>query len=285
MGSLSKQRTESEIDHARHDPATALASLFRPITKGRRPGGLEIESSFDGVRLRFAIWRALDTRDQSVLLAAIGMAGIEGLDLGEDAPGTMGQQLWLDLKPAEKAKKDQAVAITTTRYALLKAAGITDQGKSYGLLEECLWRLSMVGCRASADGFDWSMQLLSYAKRPDGRLHIALNGRFAKALSGQSVRVSLDERRQLHGESAQIAHAWLSAWMRPGQCRRIRVDTLASRIWGKPGRSDATQRRRRSRTQSALEEIQARCGWKVQIDGRGKDAMAHIKRNSLIENV
>src|SRR5680860_830405 len=66
------KKRESSVTHAKHDPATALASLFRPITKGRRPGGLQIDAFFDGLSIKFMVWRALDTRDQSVLLAAIG---------------------------------------------------------------------------------------------------------------------------------------------------------------------------------------------------------------------
>ena len=142
-----------DVDHARLDPALALVSLFRPACRGRRPGGLTIEHEHNGLRLKFNIWQALDSRDQSVLLGAIGLAGMlaavgETNGLGAEVEHPRGQQLWLDLKPEESAVMDKAIVVKTTRYALLQAAGMDDQGKSYDRLEDCLERLSMVGCRA-----------------------------------------------------------------------------------------------------------------------------------------
>ena len=266
------------IDHARHDPALALVSLFRPICRGRRPGGLQYKTEHDGCELRFDVWRALDTRDQSVLLAAIGMAGIDNQPLGSDAPGEVGKKLWTDLKPAETAEDDRAIVVTTTRYTLLQAAGITDRGQSYGILEDCLERLSMVGCRARQGGDDWSMHLLSYAKRDDGRIHIALNSRFAKAIAGHNVRISLQERRDLEGEPAKIAHAWISAWLHAGNTNAIRLDKLAEKVWGNDPVRSSTASSRRDRISEALAEINALNGWQVKIEGRGQNAKATIKR-------
>jgi hypothetical protein len=277
-----KRRSQSPVNHARHDPATALASLFRPITKGRRPGGLQIESSFDGMEIKFMIWRALDTRDQSVLLAAIGMAGMKNQDLHAEVSGERGQQLWLDLKPSEDACFDRAIVVTTTRYALIHAAGLDDKGQNYGLLEECLERLSMVGSKIRKEDFQWSMNLLSWAEAPDGRLNIALNGRFATALGGQHVRVSLDERRKLHSEPAQLAHAWLSAWLKPGKTQSISLDKLSEKIWGAPSKNESTTRSRRDRTNKSVNEISELKGWQIKVEGRGKKSKATISRSRIL---
>jgi len=273
----------SPVDHARHDPATALASLFRPITKGRRPGGLQIESEFDGMKLKFMIWRALDTRDQSVLLAAIGMAGMENRELHSDVSGERGQRLWLDLKPQEEAQFDRAIVVTTTRYALIQAAGLADNGQNYGLLEECLERLSMVGSKAEKEGFQWSMNLLSWAEAPDGRINIALNSRFATALGGHHVRVSLDERRQLNSEPAQLAHAWLSAWLKPGKTQSLSLDKMAEKVWGAPSKNESTTRSRRDRINKGLNEVSELNGWNLKIEGRGKKAKATIQRSRMLD--
>ena len=273
------------VDYARHDPALALVSLFRPICRGRRPGGLAIEHEHDGLRLKFNVWQALDTRDQSVLLAAIGLAGLLGTqNLHAGITHARGQQLWLDLEPTEQAEMDQAIVVRTTRYALLRAAGLDDHGRNYRLLEDCLERLSMVGCRARKDGYDWSMRLLSYAEAQDGRLHIALNPRFAQALSGQHVHVSLVERRQLSGDAAMLAHAWLSAWLRPGSSNCIRLDRLAEKIWGPPSSREATNRKRRERISKALETIATLRGWHIVRDGKGSSAKATISRPALLEH-
>ena len=266
------------IDHARHDPALGLISIFRPICRGRRPAGLQYKHEHEGCEIRINVWRALDTRDQSVLLAAIGMAGIENLPLGSDAPGEVGKQLWTDLKPEETAEADKAVVVTTTRYALLQAAGIHDRGASYGLLEDCLERLSMVGYRAKQNGNDWSMHLLSYAKREDGRIHIALNSRIARSIAGHNVRISLQERRDLGNEAAKIAHAWICAWLKGGKTNLIRLDKLAEKVWGNDPVRSSTVSSRRERISEALAEVDTLNGWNVALQGRGQNAKATIKR-------
>jgi hypothetical protein len=274
-----------EVDHARQDPALALVALFRPIFRGRRPGGTTIEHEHDGLKLKFNVWQGLDSRDQAVLLGTIGLAGMlngagQAPRLGAEAVHPRGQQLWLDLEPSESAVMDRAIVVKTTRYALIQAARLDDKGRNYGLLESCLERLSMVGCRARRDGYDWSMRLLSYAKTPEGQIHIALNPRFAEALSGHHVHVSLTERRKLEGDTAKIAHAWLSAWLRQGGQNSIRLDRLAEKVWGPPKKA-STNRKRRGRISAALEEINRLPGWKVTIQGRGTTLKATIKRPRL----
>jgi len=283
MGSLVEHRG-ADVKFAMQDPALALCSLFRPITKGRRPGGLKVETEHGGLSLRFAIWQALDTRDQSVLLAAVGLAGMDSHNhLSAAATGPIGQQLWLDLEPAKQAIMDKALVVTTTRYALLQAAGIHDRGRNYGMLEDCLERLSMVGCRAQKDGYDWSMRLLSYAVNQDGTIHIALNARFANAIAGHHVRVSLDERRKLHGDAAQIGHAWLSAWLRPGRTNSIMVDNFAEKVWGQEDVKDATQRKRRERLLKAVGKIGTLSGWLVNVEGKGRRTKLTCTRRQIIE--
>lgn len=281
----SLKKRESSVTHAKHDPATALASLFRPITKGRRPGGLQIDAFFDGLSIKFMVWRALDTRDQSVLLAAVGMAGIENQELHAGVSGERGQQLWLDLDPQENAVFDRAIVVTTTRYALIQAAGLDDKGQNYGLLEDCLDRLMMVGSRTTrSDGHTGSMKLLAWAEAPDGRLNIALNSRFAAALGGQYVHISLEERRRLHAEAAQLAHAWLSAWCKPGKTQSLSLDKMSEKVWGVASKNSSTTRSRRDRINKALHEIDQLTGWNVTVEGRGVKAKATINRLRIIEH-
>jgi len=271
------------VRFARQDPALALVSIFRPVCRGRRQGGLTIKHEHSGLKLKFNVWQALDSRDQSVLLGAIALAALTRTNsLGAEVEHPRGQQLWLNLKPTESAVMDRALVVKTTRYALLQAAGLHDKGQNYGLLEDCLERLSMVGCRARKEGYDWSMRLLSYAETPEGNLHIALNPRFAQALSGHHVHVSLTERKALNGDTAKLAHAWLSAWLRQGSTNSIRLDRLAEKIWGPPSETPATNRKRRERTWKALEEIGKLSGWLVKIEGQGAKAKASIKRPRMI---
>ena len=274
-----------DVTHARQDPALALASLFRPLHRGRRSGGLTIEYMHGGRQVQFNLWRGLDSRDQSVLLGAVGLAGmLTAVDDTYRLPTTfvrpVGTRLWLDLNRCEDAARDHAVVLRTTRYALLQAAGLDNKGRNYGLLEDCLRRLSLVSCRVRGDDYSWTMQLLSYLETREGHLHIALNTRCARALSGPHVHVSLTERRELRREIAPLAHAWLSAWLREGSGGGIRLDTLAEKIWGRASRNASTTRSRRERLAKALDEIGKLAGWTVIRTGRGTSATAHIKRPS-----
>lgn len=271
-----------DVAFAQTDPATALASLFRPVCRGRRPLGLRVDTEFAGFSLMFTCWEWLDTRDQSVLLACVGIAGIENLKLTASAAGAIGQQLWTDLKPENEALSGDAVVLTTTYYALLQAAGLNSSAPDYERLKDILYRLSQVGCRVKKDGYDWSMRLLSYAAKPDGTIHIALNQRFAEALAGQNVRVSLDERRQLKSDCAQVLHAYLTATTRPGSKGLwIALDGLSTRIWGVAAQNANTQRKRRSTLVAALLEIGAQ-GWKIEYKHSGARTCVRVQRPRII---
>ena len=43
----------TKVTFARTDRATATASLFRPITRGRRPIGLKVVADYDEAKLTF----------------------------------------------------------------------------------------------------------------------------------------------------------------------------------------------------------------------------------------
>lgn len=274
----------ADVSFALHDPATALASLFRPVCRGRRPMGLRVDTEFDGFKLMFTCWEWLDTRDQSILLAAVGMAGIDSQPLSARAPGEIGQKLWSDLKPEDEALKGKAVVITTTYYALLEAAGLPTRGADYERVKDILYRLAQVGCRVKKDGYDWSMRVLSYASRPDGTIHIALNERFAQALAGQNVRVSLDERRQIKGDVAQVLHAWLTATTRAGSKGLwMGLDAISARVWGVDAKNASTQRTRRQMLSEALDEIGG-LGWKIEQKGRGARHQVRVTRPKIIES-
>ncbi len=265
-------------DFAMHDPATALASIFRPVCRGRRPKGLDVTYAFDGLSLRFVNFEWLDVREQSILLACCALAGISSQDLDREAPGKIGQQLWLDLEPKEKAVIDKAVVVTTTYYQLLESAGMATGKLDYERLKEMLFRLASTSCRAKKDGYDWSMRLLSYAARPDGSISIALNSRFSAALAGHHIRTSLKERQALPSEIAELTHCYLTAWIREGHHQRIKLDNLAVKVWGVESANGETIRKRRERIGDALRSIGDLSGWKVDVSGRGEHAMATIWR-------
>lgn len=277
-------KDNSKVTFARTDRATATASLFRPITRGRRPIGLKVFADYEETKLTFTSYEWLDSRDQTILLALIGMAGIESVNITSDASGEIGKKLWAGLNPLNSALGDYGAVVETTLYKLLQAAGMNDDTKTYTRVKEIIDRLSQVNCKAQSDGWQWSMRFLSYAFHDDGTLVVALNARFAQALAQGSTyaRINLEERRQLDGDIAQLVHSWLNATVRAGNTFRIGIDKLVIRIWGVEAQNDATKRKRRTLVTGALEEIQRLKGWNVSVSGRGVDAKAFIKRPKMI---
>ena len=126
------------------------------------------------------------------------------------------------------------------------------------------------------------MRLLSFVVREDGRLTVAINARLAEAIGGnQYVGMVLGERRMLRGDVARIMHAWLSAWLRAGECKAIRLDTLAKRIWAETEKGNLHKRRQLvRRAMNALVEV----GWRIEISGRGQRATANISRPNYRES-
>lgn len=274
----------TKVTFARTDRATATASLFRPITRGRRPLGLKVFADYEDINMTFTSYEWLDSRDQTILLALIGFAGIESVNINSKASGEIGKKLWAGLSPMNSAEDDSGAVVETTLYKLLQAAGMPDDAKTYTRVKEILERLSMVGCTARSGGWQWSMRFLSYAFHEDGTLAVALNARFAQALTQGSTyaRINLEERRQLDGDIAQLVHSWLNATVRTGSTFKIGIDKLAMRIWGVESQNDATNRKRRTLVITALDEIKSLKGWKVEISGRGVEAIATIKRPKLL---
>lgn len=274
----------TKVTFAKTDRATAMACLFRPITKGRRPVGLKVLADYDETQLTFTSYEWLDSRDQTILLALIGMAGIESANISSESSGELGKKLWAGLNPLNSALGDYGAVVETTLYKLLQASGMSDDAKTYTRVKEILERLSMVNCTARSEGWQWSMRFLSYAFHEDGTLAVALNARFAQALAQGSTyaRINLEERRQLDGDIAQLVHSWLNATIRAGNSFKISVDKLVIRIWGVETQNDATKRKRRTLIVGALEEIRTLKGWNVTISGRGVEAIAAIKRPRLI---
>lgn len=272
-------------EFAKVDPALAIASLFRPVTRGRRPRGLQLVTEHDGLTLTWRSWEFLDSRDQSILYACAALAALEpGGSLHSETRSKTGQQLWLDLDPEERAKADRAVAFDTTYYRILQTAGMSDSAPNYSRVKDILSRLSDVSIRAQKDGYDWKMRLISYAARPDGHISIAMNPRMAAALDGQNVNQNLIERREIGSDVAQIAHGWISGWLRPGRSLSIGVDKLAVWIWGADTENADSKRQRRRRTIAALKQIEELSGWQIEIEGTGSKTKARIRRPKLLKN-
>ena len=84
-----------DAQFARVDPATALASLFRPLARGKkRAGGLEVNQFFGGIELRWHVWRELDAFDQDVFFAIVGLLCSARIQLTSATGGSIPKNTW-----------------------------------------------------------------------------------------------------------------------------------------------------------------------------------------------
>ncbi|MFG6547395.1 replication protein C, IncQ-type [Sulfitobacter sp. 1A10445] len=233
----------------------------------------------------FGVHTAVDTRDQTILLTVMALAA-GGPEISARSTGTIGQQLWLDLnEPGKVTFEGRSTVLETNLYTVLRESGLKLGGSAYDSVRKSLKRLSRIdlivrdGDKGSRREF--SQRFLSYyMDEKSGRITIALNTRLAEALVGHHVRVNLDERSALSSDSALIAHAWLSAWIRPGRSSRISLDGLIGKVWGEGDVSPSTFRKRRERLRAALNEIRQLQGWTIIEDKR---SVLQISRPALIE--
>lgn len=275
----------SEVKFALTDPGTAIAPLFRPLTRGPRPQGLIVNVQHSGHDFKFTCYEWLDTFDQSILLSIIGMAGMGNVPLYPDTTGAIGQKLWSSLRPADSALEAVSVVVSTTCYALLSAAGFDDKGRNYQRLNDALYRLSQVGCRVKKDNYQWSMQMLSFHLDTDlGTVEIALNSRLAHAICGESaqyIRIELDERRAIKGDTAKVLHSWACVVTNVGQQSVwLGIDTLCKRVWGVDAKGDAL-RKRRERLKEAMAELESQ-GWKIEKAGARERLKIRFTRPNVI---
>lgn len=285
MASIVKRRGSSAV-YAKHDPATALASLFRPVAPGRRPKGLDVSIEHNGCSLRFVCFEWLDMRDQSVLLAAISLAGLDGDWLSAESPSEGAKKLWLELEPEELALSDKARAFKTTRYALLQAAGMADTKQNYERLQKILFRLSNVGCGARSPAGFWSMHMMSFSASVDGSINIALNSRFAKAITGyHHIKISLKERFALKSDMARLVHAQVCARLRPGNSWTYNIDSVAENLWGEKSQEKKTMENRRKSVQNGFSELLNLPQWKGKIFDRGTQMKVEIFRPASFDTV
>lgn len=278
---------KGQLTFAKSDPAISLASLFRPVTKGRRLKGQVLESAWgDDLTLRFKIHTGLDTVDQSVFLTLVAMAAVKGRDIDKRTDSEVGKQLWLDLHDKDDAGvqyNGRAIAFRTSYYEIIQEMGLTLGAKNYATLLASLDRLDGVSFKAETSKAIYpSQRLLTYqADKENQNIAIVLNSRICQALSGHYVRIELAERHQLETDTAKVCHAWLCAWCGVGSSKSIGLDKLQEKVWGSEASNPNTMRSRRKTLRMAIIQINKLYGWNVSEDDRG---IVRIKRDAILES-
>lgn len=275
--------TKGSLSFAKSDPALSLASLFRPISRGRRPKGVMLSSPWgEDLTLHFKIHTGLDTTDQSVFLTLVALAAVKGRNIDKRTTSPIGRQLWIGLNDEGDVEYNgTATAFRTSSYEILKEMGLSLGSKNYAALLNCLDRLDGVSFKGETSRFIHpSQKLIKYQIDKDSKdIAIVLNSRICQALTGHYVRIELWERQSLGTDTAKVCHAWLCAWCGAGGSKSIGIDKLQGKIWGVDSSKPSTVRSRRRGLRVALAEIGKIPGWAVSEDGRG---IVRIRRQAVV---
>ena len=263
------------------DPGVFGLNLFRSLPRRNRPvarlHAFEVNTVYDGRKLRVAGPYTLGADDLSVLLAVLALAGMLGLEV-QAASSEVNRVAIVDgLESEGELVAATHVQLRTTQYTLCREVGIIPNGQAYERVTESLWRMQAmsigdygpVGANAKRMRAGGSQRLLSARTEEDGDFTIVVNARFARYLLGpQYIRVDLRESRQL-GEMARLLHLRLCCVVNLGCRLSVTLDKAAEWLYGGPPASDAQRRERRKEVRAAVADLGALSGWSL-IEDRSR---------------
>ena len=251
---------------ARHDPALAIAGLFRPLqAKSERPR-LVVTKTFDGMELEWCAPEAPGIPEQTLLLTLLALAQQSSRRLASEPQTSIGRQLRVALAAEGELFAAETASIMTTLSELAQHCGYAQCGGStLERIRVMLRCLAEITVWVRIDGYEASSRLLSVVMDSSGRARIALNTRLAMAAWGERyVSISLVERHALTTHTAQALHAYLSAVIRPGQCWSFHLDRLERAVWGECI-GGSSKRGRHKKLRTALQAI-GELGWVIEQD-------------------
>jgi len=269
------------------DPATAAAGLFRVPEKRKGYQSLNAitEYEHDGVQVTFISAFRLTDFDWRVFLAVCALGGIDGRTFSSSTKQNPAPTLWEHFLADGAAVRQQAIAVRTTAYQLLREIGCADNGSYRKMLTASLRRLSAVTKAMRRGNRELGgSRLLSYAHDEDsGELVVGLSPVMAGCFLGdQHVKISLDDLRDLKHPAAVILHGVLSARLRPRSRKeaRYRIDTLAELAYGE-AETETQVRNRRRQVREALKELGELASWDVLGAGaQGNATVAFWRKGS-----
>jgi hypothetical protein len=235
------------------------------------------------VTLTFFVPYALNPQAESILLAIIKMAGMEGLRIEPDQP-----MLPLFNTTEGDAKQRATVTATTSQYRLLKAAGMGDDNKNYKLLDFYLEQMAKVTVKWEnhATGWKGMSHLMDYATHEDGSLVVQLNWRIAGAMFGDYERAVIDlhERHSLDKDASKTLHRWLSAHLWAGNSEYITYKKLITHVWTQAASKNTQYWRIHTLKKEILPEIGKLDGWTVEMEPEGARITHHKEQKELPRN-
>lgn len=269
------------MTHCRVERHHAIADLFRAVPPQLRRYTREVSvPGAGGATWTFTLPYALDDPHQTLFLTILAQLG-ELRKMEENVRRIMPPEAAEMLALRGAAAQGGTYQLRTSMHALIRACGWAPSGKRRKLVVRALEDMAAATFRISKPGVGEASggQVLSYVALEDGRMGVAVNPYLAFGLLGKFMyaKIDLEERRQLPSATARLAHAWLSAWLRPGQHGRIKLHTLARHIWRDHDTAPAgTVRRRHHELAAALRTISGLRGWRITVTGAM--VLAHRRR-------
>lgn len=268
------------VEYAKHDPALARMSIFRPVSKGKRSEkNLDIAFDYNGVNIRVESMELLDARDQTLLFVLIAMAGIEKEQIiSKDSSGPLGKELWEKMNSFSFVE-GHSIAFCTTFYKILQNCKMAPTGANYKFLENSLLRLAKTNITIKkGKQVTVTRLIVSLTFNEKEEVAIAINPRIAEAVTGQYIVIDLEKRDLLKNDTAKIIFSYLSSVINEGNNTPYlaKIDTLIERTWGEEDdATSSTIRGRKKQVKDALLMIKEFKEWEIMF--KDKDIVS-IKR-------
>lgn len=272
-------------EYAKHDPALARMSIFRPVSKGKRnEKKLDIAFDYNGVNLRVESMELLDARDQTLLFVLIAMAGMEKEQIiNKDSTGPVGKELWEKMNSFAFVE-GHSIAFCTTFYRILKNCKMVPTGLNYKFIEDSLLRLAKTNITIKkGKQVTVTRLIVSLTFNEKEEVAIAINPRIAEAVTGQYIVIDLEKRDLLKNDTAKILFSYLSSVINEGNKIPYiaKLETLIERTWGEEKEiSSSTTRGRKKQIKDALVMITQFKEWEIKLNGD----LVSIKRKLVQTN-
>jgi hypothetical protein len=266
-----------DLDLVRLEQHWALARIFTPLRRGDRPR-LDVTLSVGTTTLRVVAPWVLGIDDLGVLLALLRLALLPERSghLSARPQTSVGSVLASELDVRQVEDWETRVIDTSLRE-IGRTSGRGTGGANLRTVNQSLIRLATVTVFVRSSTTTVSAHVLGWSGiGRDGRVCVALHPHVAAAVvGGPATRVDMAAWRALHGEVARRLLVWLSAWLRTGQSRTIRLDSLANHVWAEGPSDRKAASKRRASIRDALGELDRLDGWTVRVEGRNSTVTRH----------
>ena len=294
---VSKTRTTFSL----LDPSVPSIGLFRNIAKGRHKQTVDLRLQHGELEYEYVSPYILDHIDWQIFLAIAALCGIDGKTFDGDEQKEPYPTLWGQILPVDDIKrvvtKNKAIAVRTSRYEILKEAGLTSNSYSsqYGkLIDSRLKKMSAVTAsikRGKDVIFGLAPMMNGWIDEESGSIIVSLNPIMARPFLGeQYVKVSLHDMRKLTRPTAILLHGYLSARVRErrkcsdsSKSQRFQLDHLVAMVFGPNSDEKSTMSDRRSDVMNSIYEIAELNDWTVydldKLMSEQGDRVIHIMRS------